>query len=406
MNNASPAPALLSAAAELPGVGGADWRVIRGDCLSVLAQLPEKSANMIFADPPYNLQLKGELWRPNMTRFNGVTAKWDKFSSFAEYDSFCESWLSECQRVLADDGTLWVIGSYHNIGRVSRLMQDLGFWLLNDVVWKKTNPPPNFRGVRFTNATETLVWAKKNAKSRYACVEFTNATETLVWAKKGEFSRYIFNRQMMNAENNGKQMRNVWEIPICSGAERLRNGQREALHPTQKPEELLQRILLSCTRPGDVVLDPFLGSGTTLAVARQLKRMGVGIERDAKYVSAASERIEATVPDQSTVNKEAAVRPRVLRRVPFSELIGCGLIRVGQTLYSPNRETKAKVGDRGGNVRLNRRTGSIHKMGAFARNAPECNGWTFWSVKRRGGEFVLIDDLRAKCRRLSKREGK
>ena len=384
MKDTSPAPDLLSAAAELPGVGGADWRVIRGDCLSVLSQLPEKSANMIFADPPYNLQLKGELWRPNMTRFNGVTAKWDKFASFAEYDKFCESWLTECRRILADNGTLWVIGTYHNIGRVSRLMQDLEFWLLNDIfLWEKTNAPPNFRGVRFANATETLVWAKKS-----------------------ESSSYTFNRDMMKAENGGKQMRNVWEIPICGGAERLRNGQGKALHPTQKPEELLRRVLLSCTKQGDVVLDPFLGSGTTLAVARQLGRRGVGIERGVKYVKVASKRIKAVVLDQSTVDKEAEVRPRVLRRVPFSELIGRGLIRVGQTLYSPDREIRAEVADRGGNVRLNRRTGSIHKMGAFARNAPECNGWTFWSVKRRGGEFVLIDDLRAECRLLSKREGK
>ena len=384
MKDTSATPALLSAAAELPGVGGADWRVIRGDCLSVLSQLPEKSANMIFADPPYNLQLKGELWRPNMTRFNGVTAKWDKFASFAEYDKFCESWLTECRRILADNGTLWVIGTYHNIGRVSRLMQDLEFWLLNDIfLWEKTNAPPNFRGVRFANATETLVWAKKS-----------------------ESSSYTFNRDMMKAENGGKQMRNVWEIPICGGAERLRNGQGKALHPTQKPEELLRRVLLSCTKQGDVVLDPFLGSGTTLAVARQLGRRGVGIERGVKYVKVASKRIKAVVLDQSTVDKEAEVRPRVLRRVPFSELIGRGLIRVGQTLYSPDREIRAEVADRGGNVRLNRRTGSIHKMGAFARNAPECNGWTFWSVKRRGGEFVLIDDLRAECRLLSKREGK
>ena len=384
MKDTSATPALLSAAAELPGVGGADWRVIRGDCLSVLSQLPEKSANMIFADPPYNLQLKGELWRPNMTRFNGVTAKWDKFASFAEYDKFCESWLTECRRILADNGTLWVIGTYHNIGRVSRLMQDLEFWLLNDIfLWEKTNAPPNFRGVRFANATETLVWAKKS-----------------------ESSSYTFNRDMMKAENGGKQMRNVWEIPICGGAERLRNGQGKALHPTQKPEELLRRVLLSCTKQGDVVLDPFLGSGTTLAVARQLGRRGVGIERGVKYVKVASKRIKAVVLDQSTVDKEAEVRPRVLRRVPFSELIGRGLIRVGQTLYSPDREIRAEVADQGGNVRLNRRTGSIHKMGAFARNAPECNGWTFWSVKRRGGEFVLIDDLRAECRLLSKREGK
>ena len=378
MKHAAASPDLLSAAAGFPGAGGADWRVIQGDCLSVLPQLPDKSANMIFADPPYNLQLKGELWRPNMTRFNGVTAKWDKFASFAEYDAFCESWLSECRRILADDGTIWVIGTYHNIGRVSRLMQDLGFWLLNDVIWAKENPPPNFRGVRFTNATETLLWAKKS-----------------------EPSRYNFNHAMMKAENNGKQMRNVWSFPICSGAERLRDKHGHTAHPTQKPERLLRRMLRSCTKPGDVVLDPFLGTGTTLAVARQLERRGIGIERDAEYVNIASARIEGTIFDKTAIAEEEKFHQPKPKRVPFSDLIEHGLVRVGQALYASNGKVKAEIADRSGKIGINGQLGSIHKMGAHAQNVPGCNGWTFWSVKNRKGEFILIDHLRTECRQQS-----
>ena len=237
--------------------GGDGWRIICGECISILKQLPDKSANLIFADPPYNLQLKNELYRPNMTRVDGVSDSWDKFASFAEYDIFCDSWLRECRRVLTDDGAIWVIGTYHNIGRLSRLMQDLGFWMQNDVIWHKTNPMPNFRGVRFTNATETLLWAKKSEKSRA-----------------------VFNHKKMKAENGGKQMTNVWRFPICGGAERLRDAAGKKLHSTQKPESLLRRIILATSRPGDVVLDPFSGSGTTVAVARKLGRIGIGIERE------------------------------------------------------------------------------------------------------------------------------
>ena len=389
MKNTASSPDLLSVHVGFPASSGADWRVIRGDCLSVLPQLPDKSANMIFADPPYNLQLKGELWRTNMTRFNGVTAKWDKFTSFAEYDAFCESWLSECRRILTDDGTLWVIGTYHNIGRVSRLMQDLKFWLLNDVIWAKDNPPPNFRGVRFTNATETLMWA---TKSEYA-------TETLLWGKKNETSRYNFNRAMMKADNNDKQMRNVWSFPICNGAERLRDERGRAVHPTQKPERLLRRILQSCTKPGDVVLDPFLGSGTTLAVARQLGRNGVGIERSAKYVKIASARIKGAIRDEAAIAQEEKFHQPKPKRIPFSDLIEHGLLHVGQELYAPGRKIKAKIANQSGKIKIKGELGSIHKMGAYARNAPECNGWTFWSVKDEKGEFILIDCMRAEYRR-------
>ncbi len=383
VKNAAKSPSLLSVAAGFPGAGGADWRVIRENCLSVLPQLPEKSANMIFADPPYNLQLKGELWRPNMTRVDAVDDAWDKFASFAEYDSFCESWLSECRRILADDGTIWVIGSYHNIGRVLRLMQDMGFWTLNDVIWRKTNPMPNFRGVRLTNATETLLWAKKSAKSRY-----------------------VFNHALMKRENGGKQMGNVWEFPLCGGAERLRDAAGKKVHSTQKPEALLRRVILSCTRPGDVVLDPFLGSGTTLAVARQLGRSGVGIERDIEYVKIASARIEGAIFDKTAIAEEEKFHQPRPERIPFSDLVKRGLVRVGQALYASDGKVKAKIEDQSGKIgiSINGKLGSIHKMGAHVRNAPGCNGWTFWSVKNGKGEFILIDHLRAECRQQSARE--
>ena len=375
MKDTSPAPDLLSAAAELPGVGGADWRVIRGDCLSVLAQLPEKSANMIFADPPYNLQLKGELWRPNMTRVDGVDDHWDKFASFAEYDSFCESWLSECRRILTDDGTIWVIGSYHNIGRVSRLMQDLGFWTLNDVIWRKTNPMPNFRGARLANATETLVWAKKSAKSRY-----------------------VFNHALMKSENGGKQMGNVWEFPLCGGAERLRDGDGKKIHSTQKPEALLRRAVLCCTRPGDVVLDPFLGSGTTVAAARRVGRIGVGVEREKKYAEAAAKRIAEANPDADELAREARATPDRPRRVAFKELLQNGAIRAGDVLYSKTGKVAATT-TKDGNLQVNGFAGSIHRVGAKVAGVPSCNGWNFWFIKNKRGEFVPLDSLRQQARR-------
>ena len=374
MKNAAASPDLLSVAAGFPGVGGADWRVIQGDCMSVLPKLPDKSANMIFADPPYNLQLKGELWRPNMTRVDAVDDEWDKFASFAEYDSFCESWLSECRRILANDGTIWVIGSYHNIGRVSRLMQDLGFWTLNDVIWRKTNPMPNFRGVRLTNATETLLWAKKSAKSRY-----------------------VFNHALMKRENGGKQMGNVWEFPLCGGAERLRDKAGKKVHSTQKPEALLRRVILSCTRPGDVVLDPFLGSGTTAAVARRAGRVGVGIERESRYAAVAAKRIAGATADEAGLAAELEVTGKKPRRVAFRELLVSGAIRVGERLYSKNRETAAKVlAD--GNLQVNGFSGSIHQVGAKTAGVPSCNGWNFWLVKNKRGELVPLDELRRQAR--------
>ena len=350
--------------------GGDGWRIICGECISILKQLPDKSANLIFADPPYNLQLKNELYRPNMTRVDGVSDSWDKFASFAEYDIFCDSWLRECRRVLTDDGAIWVIGTYHNIGRLSRLMQDLGFWMQNDVIWHKTNPMPNFRGVRFTNATETLLWAKKSEKSRA-----------------------VFNHKKMKAENGGKQMTNVWRFPICGGAERLRDAAGKKLHSTQKPESLLRRIILATSRPGDVVLDPFSGSGTTVAVARKLGRIGIGIEREKKYITISAKRIAAIVPEEIPA-EDSAPAPR---RVPFSELIARGLIKPGETLYSSNGKSRAQV-LQNGNIKINgaiNAEGSIHKIGAKAAGTPSCNGWNFWYAKT--GE-ILLNDLREQIR--------
>ncbi|MGI9337544.1 MAG: DNA-methyltransferase [Gammaproteobacteria bacterium] len=272
------APLLLSAADKLGATGGEkgdnNWRILHGDSLALLPQLPDASADLIFADPPYNLQLKKALYRPNGTEVEGVNDEWDKFSSFEEYDDFCRKWLTECRRLLSPRGSLWAIGTYHNIFRIGRLMQDAGFWLLNDVIWHKTNPMPNFRGVRFTNATETLLWAKKSEKAR--CV---------------------FNNKLMKAENNGKQMPNVWRIPLCGGKERLRDNDGNKLHSTQKPLELLRRIILSSTTPGDIILDPFMGSGTTMAAAQQTGRKSCGIERDQKYIPPAKTRITATTPE-------------------------------------------------------------------------------------------------------------
>ena len=355
------------------GVGGS-WRVIQGDCREVMPRLPEKSVNMIFADPPYNLQLKGELWRPNMTRVDGVEDEWDKFGSFGEYDAFCESWLVECRRILADDGTIWVIGSYHNIGRVGRLMQDLGFWTLNDVIWRKTNPMPNFRGARLTNATETLIWAKKDAKARY-----------------------YFNHALMKRENGGKQMTNVWEFPLCGGGERLRDELGGKVHSTQKPEALLRRVILCATRLGDVVLDPFAGSGTTLAAARKLGRMGIGIEREGKYVAAAAGRIVECAPDWEELRRMAEVEGERPRRVLFGELLERGLISAGEILYGKKDGIKAEVLS-GGELRVGGFAGSIHRAGAQALGVPSCNGWNFWRIKNGDGELIPLDSLRRQAR--------
>ena len=346
-------------------------RIIEGDCLAEMARLPEGSVDLVFADPPYNLQLNGELHRPDNSRVDGVEEAWDKFAGFAEYDAFTGAWLGECRRLLKPSGALWVIGSYHNIFRIGAILQDLGFWILNDVVWRKSNPMPNFRGRRFTNAHETLLWC---APSREA--------------------RYTFNYEAMKALNDELQMRSDWLIPLCGGPERLRDGQGKKEHPTQKPEALLHRVLLASTKPGDVVLDPFFGTGTTGAVAKRLGRRFIGIERDPAYAKLARRRIAAIRPaPEETV---AVLSRREAPRVPFGNLVERGLLRPGEVLGDASRRWSARVRADGSVISAEHR-GSIHFVAAQLQGAPACNGWAFWHVER-GGRLKLIDEFRQQLR--------
>jgi modification methylase len=331
--------------------------ILEGDCVTEMARLPDKSVDMIFADPPYNLQLGGDLFRPEGSRVDAVDDEWDKFESLSTYDNFTRDWLIEARRILKDNGTIWVIGSYHNIYRVGSLLQDEGFWILNDIVWRKTNPMPNFRGTRFTNAHETLLWCAKDGKARYT-----------------------FNYRVMKALNDDLQMRSDWLLPICAGAERLKGEDGSKAHPTQKPEALLYRILLACTKPGDVVLDPFFGTGTTGAVARRLGRRWIGIERESTYVKVARERIDSTLPlDESAM---LTVRDKKEQpRVAFGLLVESGLIPAGTILIDAKRRWSASV-RADGSIACGAHTGSIHKVGAALQNAPSCNGWTFWNVEQ------------------------
>jgi DNA modification methylase len=345
-----------------------------GDCREVLAQLPPRSVDLIFADPPYNLQLRQELWRPNMTRVDAVDDAWDQFADFATYDQFTREWLSACRRVLKETGTIWVIGTYHNIYRVGTLMQDLGFWILNDVVWVKTNPMPQFRGVRFTNAHETLLWC---ARSR-------------------EQKRYTFHYHAMKHMNDDKQMRSDWELPLCTGAERLKVNGTKA-HTTQKPEALLYRVILASSNPGDVVLDPFFGTGTTGAVARRLNRRYIGIEREQVYVDVARERIAAVQP--TTFNDDELYgrlqTRRTAPRLPFAALLEHGLLLPGQTLYFRQRRHQTATVLADATLRAADGTiGSIHKLGAYLGQLPSCNGWTHWYYQDEQGALVVIDTLR------------
>lgn len=343
-------------------------RIIVGDCIEELAALPEQCVDLIFADPPYNLQLQQELWRPNLTRVDAVTDDWDRFGSFAEYDAFTRAWLGACRRVLKDTGTLWVIGSYHNIYRVGAILMDLDYWILNDVVWVKTNPMPNFRGVRFANAHETLIWAQK---------------------QRG--AKVTFNYHVMKALNGGRQMRSDWLLPICSGAERIKlNG--EKAHSTQKPEALLERVILASSNPGDVVLDPFFGTGTTGAVAKRLGRRWIGIERDPGYVALAQARIDAVQPDPQAI--AAFTELRRPPRVPFSALLARGLLRPGDTLTLRGQDgiTAEVLAD--GRIRHGDLTGSIHRVASALRGAP-CNGWDHWLLDDPQRGQIVLDDLRA-----------
>jgi len=345
--------------------------VLAGDCIEAMKALPAASVDLVFADPPYNLQLKGELHRPDNSRVDAVTDAWDRFDGFAAYDAFTRAWLAAARRVLKPDGALWVIGSYHNIFRVGAALQDAGYWILNDVVWRKTNPMPNFRGKRLTNAHETLIWAAR-----------------------GEGSRYTFNYEALKALNEGVQMRSDWLFPICSGLERLKTDDGGKAHPTQKPEALLHRVLVATTNPGDVVLDPFFGTGTTGAVARMLGRHFIGIEREAAYREAAARRIAAVRPygaEAIAVTGSKRAEPRI----PFGQVVERGLLRPGEVLVSMNGKSAKVRAD--GTLIADAVKGSIHQVGAALEGAPSCNGWTYWCF-RRDGRSIPIDVLRQQLR--------
>ena len=346
-------------------------RILVGDCVALMNDLPEASVDMVFADPPYNLQLEGELHRPNNSKVDAVDNDWDQFSSFGSYDRFSRDWLAAARRVLKPDGTLWVIGSYHNIFRVGATLQDLGYWMLNDVVWRKSNPMPNFRGRRFTNAHETLIWCAKDKDSKYR-----------------------FNYEAMKNLNDELQMRSDWYLPICNGKERIKQNGRKA-HPTQKPESLLHRVILSSTEPGDIVLDPFFGSGTTGAVAKRLGRKFVGIEREEEYAQVAHERI-ASVKQATEEELLRTPTKREQPRVPFGWAVERGLLTPGDVLCDTRRRYTARVAA-DGTLATNDFRGSIHKVGAYVQKAPACNGWQFW-CKEVKGELVPIDVCRQQIR--------
>ena len=350
-------------------------RILVGDNVEVLATLPEKSVDLIFADPPYNLQLGNDLYRPNMTKVDAVDDEWDQFADFAAYDKYSEEWLTACRRVLKDTGAIWVIGSYHNIYRLGKIMMDLGFWMINDIVWVKSNPMPQFNGVRFANAHETLIWAKKSKNQK----------------------RYTVNYHAMKNLNDEKQMRSDWELPICGGSERLRvNG--EKAHTTQKPEALLYRVISASSNPGDVVLDPFFGTGTTGVVAKKLHRHWIGIERDAGYIQVAQERIEAVVPPPFDKTMYTTRSKRDAPRVPFGNLLEVGLLQPGDTLYLDKTKAAAQVlAD--GTLRVEDMVGSIHSLGARLLGLPAFNGWEHWYYRDgESGEMVVIDRLRERVR--------
>jgi modification methylase len=341
--------------------------ILPGDCIEAMRSLPDASVDMIFADPPYNLQLGGDLNRPDGSHVDAVTDDWDKFADFGTYDRFTRAWLTEARRVLKRDGSLWVIGSYHNIFRVGAAMQDMGFWLLNDIVWRKANPMPNFRGTRFTNAHETLIWASM-----------------------GEKARYTFNYRAMKTLNDELQMRSDWVLPICGGPERLRKDGVK-VHPTQKPEALLYRVMLATTHKGDVVLDPFFGTGTTGAVAKRLGREWIGCEQDATYREAAMERIEMALPlDESALRTMQSAR--TAPKVAFGLLVETGMLAPGAKLFDRKRRFSAEV-RADGSLECGLHTGSIHKLGAILQDAPSCNGWSFWHTEQ-GDELVPLDALR------------
>jgi modification methylase len=352
----------------------AEWsRIYIGDCVAEMAKLEPASVDLVFADPPYNLQLRGDLKRPDDSHVDAVDDDWDKFSSFSAYDDFTRAWLLACRRVMKPGATLWVIGSYHNIFRVGAMLQDLDFWILNDVIWRKTNPMPNFRGRRFTNAHETLIWAARESGG------------------KG----YTFNYEALKAGNEDVQVRSDWTFALCTGEERIKGDDGKKLHPTQKPEALLARVVLASSRPNDVILDPFCGTGTTGAVANRLGRRFIGIEREATYARAAMTRIAAVepLPENAIASFMTA---REAPRIPFSSLIERGLIRPGTRLVDAKRRHKALVRADGA-IALGDAVGSIHRIGAVAQGLEACNGWSFWHLETADG-LTSIDALRAEVR--------
>ena len=347
--------------------------IIKGDCVTALESLPEKSVDVIFADPPYNLQLDGDLHRPDQSKVDAVDDHWDQFESFQAYDAFTRAWLLAARRVLKPSGTIWVIGSYHNIFRVGTTLQDIGFWILNDVIWRKTNPMPNFRGRRFQNAHETMIWASRDQNA------------------KG----YTFNYEALKAANDDLQMRSDWLFPICNGGERLKDENGDKVHPTQKPEALLARIMMASTKPGDVVLDPFFGSGTTGAVAKRLGRHFIGVEREQAYIDAATARIEAVEPADLKTLKIVASK-RAEPRVAFVTLLDSGLLKPGTALTDKKRRWAATV-QADGSLSHGNDQASIHRIGAKVQGLDACNGWTFWHYEE-NGSLISIDTLRQQVR--------
>ena len=342
-------------------------KIINGDSLEELKKIPRETFDLIFADPPYNLQLKSELTRPDRSKVSAVNDKWDQFENFKKYDDFTYEWLSECKRILKKDGAIWVIGSYHNIFRVGTVIQNLGFWILNDVIWNKNNPMPNFRGTRFTNAHETLIWASKSGKSKYT-----------------------FNYQSLKCLNDDLQMRSNWDLPICNGSERLKKDGKK-IHSTQKPEALLHRILLATSNKNDLILDPFLGSGTTATVAKKLGRNYFGIEKEKNYFKAAEQRIKTTKPIEDDL-LDTLKNNRSKPRIPFGSLVELGIIKPGTNIFDNKKKITARI-MADGSIKHNQAEGSIHKVAATILGAESCNGWTFWHCDINGRTYP-IDYLR------------
>ena len=347
-------------------------QIVAGDCIDVMQSLPAGSVDLIFADPPYNLQLRGDLHRPDNSQVDAVDDAWDQFASFEAYDRFTQEWLTAARRLLKPNGAIWVIGSYHNIFRVGAALQNTGFWILNDVIWRKSNPMPNFRGKRLTNAHETMIWASRE-----------------------EGAKYTFNYEALKALNEGIQMRSDWVLPLCTGHERLKDENGDKAHPTQKPESLLHRVILGTSQPGDVILDPFFGTGTTGAVAKMLGRDYIGIEREESYRKVAEKRL-AKVRKYDSAALQVSASKRAAPRVPFGQLVERGMLRPGEELYSVNDRHTAKV-RADGTLAGHDVTGSIHQVGAALEGAPSCNGWTYWCFKK-DGKRIPIDYFRQQIR--------